>query len=841
MIQKVLKNAKSNVVLFASVLALSSLVLTGCGSGGGGGSDSYDTPATTETAPINGAATDVLVGADTVAAWIASGQVGAAASFDRKVVVLDYGSYPTAEALGVDRIKGSCRVDIGDLRSQRVDGIAEAYPMVATGAQIDSVIQRLGIDENTTIVFTTKEGNPGYFTTRAYWMFRYWGFSRDNLKVLDGGNTAFAAAYPELMTTDVPIPTASTFSVQKLAGLNDDLRASVGEMIEIVKVLPGSTTNMVFDARGATNYNGEGVTPGYVPPAGDGVVVVDGHPAGGEFIGQGGLYVDTYKGGKFKSAADILAIFEATTTFSADKKATVYCTSGYSATPLFFALDALLGVDVQLYDGSWSQFGKYSDFTAAGGELPPGSAWAIDEYLEVYNYNDDIASPLTIETLDAASAVAPQAAPFTGDVPADNSDVVQSQVEAADADYAAGMGGIDMDAPVLTKTFNDNVMIDYDTLEGWMDAGLVNAASGEKVVILDVTSELAYGTAHIPGAQLWNYVGQAIVRTEGPAPAVNMVLDGASMDARIQAAGIDANTTVVITSSATATYFPSRAYFLFRYWGFDKARIKVLNGYNAAWPTPDLTDDAPTVTASTLSVADLNSGVQLDTRVALAELMDAARDNRGTAIDFRGDKAATAGTPGVFGASGDYGVFEGRLNNGTFFSWQNFNTDYAGGNLVYKSKAEIAAEMLAAGIDVSAFSSDGSYSNPVYSYCRTGYIASTGFFVMDAIMGLDVMTYDGSWSQWGKMSADTAKGGELADSAWATDSSEYMQIINYNVDHTAALEALNADAAALDLLPSDTAANQIENADFEYQILTNQDDAPVVAPPTAGGGATVGC
>ena len=840
MIQKLFGTAKSSVVLLGSALALSSLILTGCGSGGGG-SDDYSEPETTQTAPINGAATDVLVDAATVASWIASGQVGAAASFDRKVVIMDFGGYTMDPALDPERIQGSCRVATSMLTGKRFEGVGDATPLVATGEQMDDVVQRLGIDANTTIVITTAAGNPGYYVTRAYWTMRYWGFPKESLKVLDGGNTIFAADYPELMTTDVPVPVASTFSVRDLANLNDDLRASVGEMLVIVKDLPTSTTNMVYDARGDAYYNGDKATSGLI----DGeVVVVDGHPEGGNYFGQGGLYVDSaYKGGKYKSAADILAMFEANPNFSADKKATVYCTSGYSATPLFFALEALLGVDVQLYDGSWSQFGKYSNFADAGGQLPPGSAWAIDQYLaDTYNYNDDISSPLAIETLDAASAVAPQVAPFTGNVPANNSDVVQSQVEAADAAYAAGLGGINIVAPVATETFNDNVMIDYNTLKAWMDAGLVNAPSGEKVVIFDVTSESAYGAAHIPGAQLWNYVGQAIVRTEGPAPAVNMVLDDASIDARIQAAGVDENTTIVITSSATATYFPSRAYFLFRYWGFDKARIKVLNGYNGAWPAPDMTTTAPTVTASTLSVANLNSGVQLDTRVALAELMDAARDDRGTAIDFRGDKAATKSTDGVFsGVAGDYVVFEGRLNNGTSFSWQNFNDDYAGGDLHYKSKSEIAAEMLAAGIDVSQFSSDGSYSNPVYSYCRTGYIASTGFFVMDAIMGLDVMTYDGSWSQWGKMSDNAANGGELDNDAWATDSSIYMSIVNYNVDHTKAVEPLNPDEAALDLLPGDTAANQVENADFEYQIQATEDAVEEQAPTAGGDSGSVGC
>ena len=794
------------------VMLLISLFIWGCGGGGG---SSYDTPEEVSNSPTGGSATNVLIEPATLKSWIDKGLVGNETDYGEKVVIIDFRG-------SGERIQGACRLEGADLTLTRFEGVADAAPLVATGAMMDAAIQRLGIDENTTIVFTTS--GSAYLATRAYWTFRYWGFPKERLKFLNGGNSAFATAYPSLMTEEVPSPTPSTYSVKDLAGINDGLRASVGEIIEIIKTLPDSTTDMVFDARGDTYYLGNNATSGLV---GGDIVVVDGHPDGGQFLSQGSLF----ESGKFKSAEDIAALF-ADKGWDDTKKVTVYCTSGYSATPLFFALDAILDTDVQLYDGSWSQLGKYSNNADAGGELPINSAWAIDRYLDAatYTYNKDIyPGPLTIETLDAASAVAPQAAPFTGNNAADDSDVVQSQVEATDGSYADGTGSTSIVAPVETAT--SGVLIDYDTLQGWMDDGLVNAETGEKVVILDVTSSTAYEAGHIPGAQLWNTSGQAIVRTEGPAPAVNMVLDGASMDARIQAAGIDENTTVVITSSATATYFPSRAYFLFRYWGFPKERIKVLNGYNSAWPQPELTTDVPTVTASSLSVAALDSGVQLDTRVSLAELMDAVRDSRGVPVDFRGDKSAIGSTAGVFSdVAGDYVVFEGTLNGGTSFSWMNFNEDYANGDFTFKSAAELEAALNAIGLDGS---------ETVYSYCRTGYIASVGFFVLDAILDWPVMTYDGSWSQWGKMSADADKGGELIGdgydySAWATDSSTYMSVLNYNADRMKQIEPLNADSAALSLSPAE--ANQVEDADYEYQTTPAESSGSSSEAPTSDSG-----
>ncbi len=245
--------------------------------GCGGGGSSYDAPPEVNNSTVAGSATNVLIEPETLKNWIDDDLVGNESDFGAKVVILDFGAYdlslPADEQ--TERIQGSCRVERGMLTGLRFEGVADATPLVATGAQMDAVIQRLGIEEDTTIVFTTDVGNAGYFTTRAYWTFRYWGFPREQLKVLNGGNTAFAAAYPGLMTQEIPAPTPSTFSVRDLAGINDDLRASVGEMIEIIKTLPSSTTDMVFDARGDSYYNGTKATAALI--TGD-VVVVDGHP-----------------------------------------------------------------------------------------------------------------------------------------------------------------------------------------------------------------------------------------------------------------------------------------------------------------------------------------------------------------------------------------------------------------------------------------------------------------------------------------------------------------------------------------------------------------------------------
>jgi 3-mercaptopyruvate sulfurtransferase SseA len=795
------------------------LLLWGCGN-----SENYDEPNIADSAPVAGAATNVLIEPATLKSWMDKGLVNGDGVYDQKVVVFDYGSYTMNPDADAERIAGACRVNNPELASRRVEGVATAFPLVATGEQMDAVLQRLGIDEDTVLVFTTS--GPMYFPTRAYWMFRYWGFPRENLKLLNGGNAAFAAAYPELMTREVPVPVGNRFSVKELEGeLNSDLRLSIGEMLDFVSSFDAET-DVILDARGPKWYSGEASSPGYVTGKVD-LTVYDGHPQGGQYLAWGDLFGE---GNKFKTREEIEALFAAKG-WTKDKTTTVYCLSGYSATPLFFAAEAILGAPVRLYDGSWSQFGQYSDNAGALGELPAGSIWSTDQYLAVdegyrYNINHLVEKPLAVETLVVDENA--QAAPFAGE------DAVPSQMEVADA-AASAMANSIVVAPSATQT--DSVLIDAATLQGWMDAGLVNAAEGERVVILDATTKASYLEAHIPGARWLDVATEnGMTRLDGVVQTKNMILTAEKMDALLANHGIDENTTVVITTSG-ANYYASRAYVNLRYWGFPKERIKVLNGYNAAFGT--LTSDSqPAAGETALTVLDL-AGAQVDLRATLSEIMDAVRDDRGMAIDFRGDKVAAGSTPGL-NEAGTNVVFEGRLNNGSFYAFKSaFEADGT-----FKSAADIKAEMLANGIDTTLFST----AAPAITYCTSGYVASTGFFIMDAILEVPAMIYDGSWSQWGMMSANADKGGNLVGaagdfSAWAVDNDTYMSIVNYNRDELRenSIEALNPDAELLNLSTSDEAANQVENADADYRTEATGVSAPA-APPTANGGdASVGC
>ncbi|GAB4414419.1 MAG: hypothetical protein OHK0032_10530 [Thermodesulfovibrionales bacterium] len=139
-------------------------------------------------------------------------------------------------------------------------------------------------------------------------------------------------------------------------------------------------------------------------------------------------------------------------------------------------------------------------------------------------------------------------------------------------------------------------------------------------------------------------------------------------------------------------------------------------------------------------------------------------------------------------------------------------------------------------------------------------IASSAFFVLDGILGWPVANYDGSWSQWGQMSANLSKGGRLlSGSKWITDTRS--EGVAYNFDSGKTVELLTDDgmtcsatlktdgsiinsrgeAAECPNWPeSGTAsANQIEEEDAGY--VSGGAGGGTAGAPGTGGVVPVGC
>jgi len=412
-----------------------------------------------------------------------------------------------------------------------------------------------------------------------------------------------------------------------------------------------------------------------------------------------------------------------------------------------------------------------------------------------------------------------------------------------------GCGTSSYDSPTTIGT--TSALIDASTLKTWIDQGKVNGTGFDRVVILcigatDAVAPSGYAAGHIPGAIFVSTSEITQNRIEGVAVSSTMVLDGAKMDALVQKYGIDKNTTVVFTTNdGNQPFYATRGYATFRYWGFPKAKLKVLDGFDRAWKTAyGLTTDVPTVTPSTFSVRS-NGSNNPGMRASLGEMMSAVVAGSASTAILDTRTSGYAGTPGgittgVFAPTGDYTVFEGHIKGAQSLSFNSLMRDPANvtpslSDFRIKEVGDVISLFNGAGMDAT---------KKGYVYCRTGYIASFEFFVLDGLLGWDAVWYDGSWSQWGQMSTvATAKGGTLTPLAasWATDTATFSEAIFYNMDFlptAKTIEVLPFDplSAALFGSYSDSAANQIEKEDSAYMTGGAAGGSAAGAPASSGGG-----
>ena len=134
----------------------------------------------------------------------------------------------------------------------RDDGPILAEHEVGTGDLVDQLLRKYGITKNDVIVLTTSRYDyPGFCASRLWWTLRYWGFPRNQILVLNGGNKAYAmAGNPLQKGVTLPPITPSTLSVTDLPQKFFNERISLGELIALVDsgrtTLPNDDPNKVI-------------------------------------------------------------------------------------------------------------------------------------------------------------------------------------------------------------------------------------------------------------------------------------------------------------------------------------------------------------------------------------------------------------------------------------------------------------------------------------------------------------------------------------------------------------------------------------------------------------------
>lgn len=342
---------------------------------------------------LDGVAGSALIEADVLKSYIDAGYV---TPEGQKVLILFAGNSATTINSVGKSIAGAYPLPVNDLFfGARSDGPITDGAMVVDGAGMDKVIREYGIDANTLIVLTGSEysnAGDGQFVARAFWTFKYWGFSNKQIKVLNGLDKYFQIYLTDNFATEFDryyttfrygMPQPSTFSVKDLPGQQmDSYRAPIGEVLGYAAAgalkADGSGSAVVVSTMNAAtpvSKLGTDVTETYVIGNtryiegrinGTTQLALSANASGGYNNGWD-QYIDSVTG-KFLSAEQITELMQGLANDTTErlpflqnvdknKRMMFHCITGRTTAPHWFVAREILGyTNAAIYDGSWQEW-----------------------------------------------------------------------------------------------------------------------------------------------------------------------------------------------------------------------------------------------------------------------------------------------------------------------------------------------------------------------------------------------------------------------------------------------------------------------------------------------------
>jgi len=224
---------------------------------------------------------------------------------------------------------------------------------IVSQERLTELAQAAGINADSIVVIYGDTNN--WFAAWGAWIFNVYGF--EDVRLLDGGRAKWEAEGRELAVVP-PTPEAGTWVASEA---NNDLRAFLPEVLEVVE---GEVAADLIDIRSAPEFNGEVFAPEGIQE----LAIRAGHIPGAVNVPWGQAVNED---GTFKSA-DALRELYAAVGVDGTEPVIVYCRIGERASHTWFALTQILGYDVQLYDGSWTEYGNTVGLPV---ENPAGTIW----------------------------------------------------------------------------------------------------------------------------------------------------------------------------------------------------------------------------------------------------------------------------------------------------------------------------------------------------------------------------------------------------------------------------------------------------------------------------------
>jgi thiosulfate/3-mercaptopyruvate sulfurtransferase len=230
-----------------------------------------------------------------------------------------------------------------DWRVDIVDPDNAQYFAVAPQASIESLLSKLGVTPQTTIVLYDSQSSR--IAARMFWVLRYYGHG--DIRILDGGTNAWVAAggaQTDAVATVMP-------TEYRVGERNELLRA---EYADVAAAVADSSARLV-DARAPEFYSGDSLGSQYQS---DRPNAAAGHIPGAENF----FWADHFNAdGTFKPVDELRARYAALG-IEPDRVVISYCHVGLQASTPWFVLSQLLGYpDVRLYDRSMAEWANVPD------------------------------------------------------------------------------------------------------------------------------------------------------------------------------------------------------------------------------------------------------------------------------------------------------------------------------------------------------------------------------------------------------------------------------------------------------------------------------------------------
>lgn len=220
--------------------------------------------------------------------------------------------------------------------------------------RFEELVRAAGINADSTIILYGDKNN--WFAAWGVWIFKTYGAK--DVRILNGGRDKWVKE-GRALTPLVPVPAKGSFTATTA---DPKLRAFLPDVLKVAKKQDKATK--LVDIRSADEFSGK-----IFAPAGfQELAIRAGHIPGAKNVPWG---TAVNADGTFKSIEELRRIYAAQ---GIDGKTPVitYCRIGERAAHTWFVLSQILGYNVKLYDGSWTEYGNSVGVPI---ENPAGTVW----------------------------------------------------------------------------------------------------------------------------------------------------------------------------------------------------------------------------------------------------------------------------------------------------------------------------------------------------------------------------------------------------------------------------------------------------------------------------------